>query len=111
MTLKPFCDFQIVNPQPGSSLLFQDEHPNARRFSLISPSPFGHGPSCARSAACPSSPTISGSLPLTTSFAGCGPSSSASPCSNSARTSSAVTVNAPCDFQIVNPQPGSFLLL
>ena len=100
-----------MNPQPGSSLLFQEQQPKARRFSLISPSPFGQGPSAPVSGL-PSESTIAGWLPSTsTSRAGVADSSCASPCSSSCRTSSAVIVKLPWDFQIVKPQPGSFLLL
>ena len=45
--VKPFWLFQIVKPQPGSDLLFHDEQPKPRRFSRISPSPLGHGPELA----------------------------------------------------------------
>src|SRR4051794_814019 len=110
-TVKPFWVFQMVNPQPGSSLLFQELHPKARRFSLISPSPFGHGPSAPVSGL-PCSSTISGVLPsASVSRAGTAASSGAAPSASRRLTSSAVIVKLPCVFQIVNPQPGSFLLL
>ena len=102
----------MVKPQPGSSLLFHDEQPKARRFSLISPSPFGQGPSAPSSGL----PVLVDDLRLV-ALGEHQPRrlgaarSSASPRSSSARTSSAVTVKPACVFQTVKPQPGSFLLL
>ena len=43
--VNPAWVFQIVKPQPGSFLLLYELQPNAERFSITSPSPFGQAPS------------------------------------------------------------------
>ena len=79
----------------------------------MSPSPLGHGPSASVWAiGAPDASTIAGVLPsASTRRASTGPCSSTSPCSSSARTWSRSMVNPAWVFQIVKPQPGSFLLL